>query len=1090
MAVLNRQMFRRPSALPPLRGPMPVVRETYPVVKRDSGSPKEGEIVDDIEFTDEMFEGSQSIEDKAAGFGKKVVSGLEKLLSNLKGSNFINTINEFIDKPTDQWGEGSDYVLDEVNWSLLYPDVPYPSIPEERIISTSGNEYQKLLQIKDQLRNEMENYVNRAEGSGPHGEDKMRETLLQAIQNFLSQQQPTSGQEILDPFSVVREGEGSMMEKISSLYRQIKQIDPEATAREGEFITRANANIPPDLATMYNNMLQGDIPDSVVREGEFETIFDPNSVVREGEGPDLRFRQAGSPPMGEQVNAENVGIMDGFSEEQSTAMIAEGEAARQQIDNSETYDELMQSTRGDNLSEADRRKELAAYVGEEDAEKTPDSVLALIQPVMQMLNTETANVGIAQVEDGSLEMPTEPVGIAQGGIVGYAMGGAVRKIPKYASGTGSSGVSVEEEQGFGFEASDPYPNTVEFLMNLVTEDTDAASPLRTKYDANYKLFSDILGGDPGADKDMMIGEILSTVVAPLSMAYAQGEPLANVLGQGSKMIGEKALAYDKISKERKAAIKNLALQQALKKADDPLITVYLKDNPDTPDVDESLVGVKRLTSEVIKYPDLYTAESVGKVTADVGLVKKQTKQIEIKTAIDEVDLKYKAILKDLEIEEKDALIDGVYLNNKIQEIVLANKPELLAAELQSINLSNIEKSITNDTLRPKLEAELDQALINIDIAKENLKQEIVTTKYADKLEGFKGDKLKAEIDLLVQEEDFNDNMNVLLLEEKSAEIDNLILTSKNLTLENEYKELENKFKAETYDEDVAAKILENTQKRLENINLSIQNEYLPEEKKLGIDKIKTDLEYVKEQINGQIIKNEKGEIELQGYENKLWLDMQKQMLDIEKLEYDLANPVKDLTQVKVEDTFRKEFNDSSIAKNTEERYMFMGSLIDNANLNTGPGDISFIFQYMKMLDPRSVVREGEFATAASAGGVPASVWKIYNSMLEGDLLSPTVKAQFLEAAYGMFNAQKSLYDDQYEIFKDIATERGFNVDSAVPYFPFDQNLLTRWEKMFTLTQPSNVGSDTNSTTGKEMKKVWSSEANNGEGGFIMVPVEE
>ena len=170
--------------------------------------------------------------------------------------------------------------------------------------------------------------------------------------------------------------------------------------------------------------------------------------------------------------------------------------------------------------------------------------------------------------------------------------------------------------------------------------------------------------------------------------------------------------------------------------------------------------------------------------------------------------------------------------------------------------------------------------------------------------------------------------------------------------------------------------------------------------------------------------------------------------------------------------------------------MFMGSLIDNANLNTGPGDISFIFQYMKMLDPRSVVREGEFATAASAGGVPASVWKIYNSLLEGDLLAPSVKGQFLEAAYGMFNAQKSLYDDQYEIFKDIATERGFNVDSAVPYFPFDQNLLTRWEKMFTLAQPSNVGSDTNSTTGKKMKKVWSSEANNGEGGFIMEPVEE
>ena len=43
MTVLNRSMFRRPSALPPLRGPMPVVRETYPVVKRDEGTPQEGE---------------------------------------------------------------------------------------------------------------------------------------------------------------------------------------------------------------------------------------------------------------------------------------------------------------------------------------------------------------------------------------------------------------------------------------------------------------------------------------------------------------------------------------------------------------------------------------------------------------------------------------------------------------------------------------------------------------------------------------------------------------------------------------------------------------------------------------------------------------------------------------------------------------------------------------------------------------------------------------------------------------------------------------------------------------------------------------
>jgi hypothetical protein len=964
-----------------------VVRETYPVVKRDSGSPEEGE-KRATTFFEKLFDSGTGLGPGVGPYGDSEQGNILDLREYGAGVYDINDPQfiEFIEGRYMQEGDSFQKGIDK------YVEALKADIPQ------------------------------RAEGSPPQGENNMRETLLQAIQNYLS------------------------------------QIDPTTT----------------------------------VREGEFETIFDPNSVVREGEGPNLRFRQAGSPPMGEEVNTENVGIMDGFSEEKTAAMLAEGEAARQQIDSSETYDELMQSTRGDNLSEADRRKELASYVGKEDAERTPDSVLALLQPVMQMLNTETANVGIAQVEDGSLEMPTEPVGIAQGGIVGYAMGGAVRKIPKYAAGTSPSGVSVEEEQGFGFEASDPYPNTGNFIIDLFTEDTDAVSPLRTKYDANYKLFSDILGGDEGADKDMMIGDILSTVVAPLAMAYAQGEDLSTVLGQGSKMVGEKALAYDKIKKEKEATIKNLALTQALKKEDDPLITVYLKDDPDTPNVDESAVGVKRLTSEVIDNPDLYTTESTTLAMANLEKLQKETKQIEVKTAIDEVDLKYKEILKDLEIEEKDALIEGVYLNNKIQEIVLENKPELLAAELQSINLSNIEKSIQNETLRPSLEAELNQALVNIDIAKENLKQEIVTTKYADKLEGLKGDELQAQINLLVQEEDFNKNNNVLLLEQKSAEIDNIILQSKNLTLENEYQELENKFKAETYDADVAAKILENTQKRLENVNLSIQNEYLPEEKKLGIEKLKKDIDFVKEQIGGEIIKNEKGQIELQGYENKLWLDMQKQMLDIEKLEYDLANPVKDLSVIKVEDTFRDKWNNSSIAKNMEERYVFMGSLIENANLNTGPGDISFIFQYMKMLDPRSVVREGEFATAASAGGVPASIWKMYNQMLEGDILKPEVKGEFLEAAYGMFNAQKSLYDDQYNIYKDIATERGFNVDSALPYFPFDQDLMAKWEKMFSLAAPSNIGSSTDTnTTGKKMKKVWSSTGGeDGTGGFIMVEVEE
>jgi len=153
-------------------------------------------------------------------------------------------------------------------------------------------------------------------------------------------------------------------------------------------------------------------------------------------GVQLLSRNQGSPMQGEQVNVENVGIMDGFSgdgsEAEAMAIVEEGERAKNEIDGTNTYDELMQSIRGDNLTEADRRQELASYVGEKDAEETPDSVLTLVQPVMQMLDEGTANTGIGQIEEGrematiaptqqdaeemmAMNMPQQPVGVANGG---------------------------------------------------------------------------------------------------------------------------------------------------------------------------------------------------------------------------------------------------------------------------------------------------------------------------------------------------------------------------------------------------------------------------------------------------------------------------------------------------------------------------------------------------------------------------------------------------------------------------------------------------------------------------------------------------
>jgi len=73
----------------------------------------------------------------------------------------------------------------------------------------------------------------------------------------------------------------------------------------------------------------------------------------------------------------------------------------------------------------------------------------------------------------------------------------------------------------------------------------------------------------------------------------------------------------------------------------------------------------------------------------------------------------------------------------------------------------------------------------------------------------------------------------------------------------------------------------------------------------------------------------------------------------------------------------------------------------------GPQDISIVFKFMKALDPESVVREGEFATAANAGGIPVKVTNFYNKIIEGQLLTPELRDSFIDAARDAVEGKKS-----------------------------------------------------------------------------------
>jgi hypothetical protein len=74
------------------------------------------------------------------------------------------------------------------------------------------------------------------------------------------------------------------------------------------------------------------------------------------------------------------------------------------------------------------------------------------------------------------------------------------------------------------------------------------------------------------------------------------------------------------------------------------------------------------------------------------------------------------------------------------------------------------------------------------------------------------------------------------------------------------------------------------------------------------------------------------------------------------------------------------------------------------------GDLSLIFNYMKVLDPGSTVREGEFATAQNAGSVDDRVTGLYNRIINGTRLSEDQRADFFKRATGLYKGQESRHE--------------------------------------------------------------------------------
>lgn len=131
-------------------------------------------------------------------------------------------------------------------------------------------------------------------------------------------------------------------------------------------------------------------------------------------------------------------------------------------------------------------------------------------------------------------------------------------------------------------------------------------------------------------------------------------------------------------------------------------------------------------------------------------------------------------------------------------------------------------------------------------------------------------------------------------------------------------------------------------------------------------------------------------------------------------------------QVDAAAKLRKEYSDQTKGfQDVREAYRRI-----QASDNNAVGDLSLIFGYMKMLDPGSVVREGEFANAQNAAGVPDRVLNIYNRALSGERLSQGQRKSFIAQARKLYEAAETQEKTVRTGIERIATGYGLKKENV------------------------------------------------------------
>jgi hypothetical protein len=142
-------------------------------------------------------------------------------------------------------------------------------------------------------------------------------------------------------------------------------------------------------------------------------------------------------------------------------------------------------------------------------------------------------------------------------------------------------------------------------------------------------------------------------------------------------------------------------------------------------------------------------------------------------------------------------------------------------------------------------------------------------------------------------------------------------------------------------------------------------------------------------------------------------------------------PYKDMKQkVEVEEGLRKEVTQSAKEYNTVNDAAQSLDAISKAP--SAAKDIAMVFQFMKILDPNSVVRETEYATAAKAAGLDDRFVGYITKIQNGQFLTPEQRMDFLNTAKTLAQSRQQGYQQTLDRYRAISQRVQVDPRNVVP----------------------------------------------------------